>query len=118
MACNLSQLAKAMKYSRQHVNRLAHEPGFPYLRKPGKDGSTRWEVDPGQVRRWLEARDLAAHERQQERERLAEIEMAYRRFWTEALRRGYKPEDIAYIRNRCDGIEALRAKARRMRIEI
>lgn len=117
MQINLSGLAKALNCSRQYANKLSRMDGFPYLQKPGLNGATRWLVDVGQVRRWLEGRDLARHEEQQCAEEMSRREMEYRVFWKECLRRGYRPDEISAIRDSCS-VDQLRRKACRMGFSI
>jgi hypothetical protein len=118
MPCNLSQLAKAMKVSRQRVNQLAREPDAPYLAKPGEKGATRWQVDPRQVMRWLEGRDQRAAE-ERERSQQYALEEAYSRaFWRECLRRGWRPDEISMMRDKCGTIEQLRLRAKRLGINL
>jgi hypothetical protein len=115
---NLNELAKALGCSRQRTHQLAHEPGFPYLKKPRERGATRWDVDAGQVRRWLEQRDEERELDRRHRIKSASEDMLYRKFWVALLRRGYQPEDIARIRDKCMTVSELRERAKRMRIEL
>lgn len=118
MQTNLSGLAEALGFSRQNANRLSRLPGFPYLRKPGEQGATRWLVDVGQVRRWLEKREeMAVAEADWSLER-GKTERVYRDFWSQLLRRGYRPSEISYIRDRCYGVEDLKREAKRRGIRL
>ena len=118
MQSNLSGLGKALGFSRQYANKLSQEPGFPYLQKPGEQGATRWLVDVGQVRRWLEERDAEAAELARDREAFARQERASRDFWCKLLHQGYQPEDIKSIRDGCFTVEDLQREARRLRITL
>ncbi|MCG6862866.1 MAG: hypothetical protein LJE70_16540 [Chromatiaceae bacterium] len=70
----------------------------------------------GQVRRWLEKRDEAKEQEAEQRLEFGRIEQAYRDFWNQALRRGYRPDEIASARNGCFGIGDLKRLAKRWRI--